>query len=162
MTASKSFFITIIIFCLATVLFAAEKPVIPDSIAGTWSGKGFLNSPLAQKIPPSDVPADNPEIQIIIGTDGSVTGTVGQAHFCECIARKNRGWLGRLLNIKTDYIIKGGYLQGSLCPQDTVNIKKFTLPFNIRNGLLTGTIMQIHKWKYPDPLVRIKIEKDIM
>ena len=76
-----------------------------------------------------------------------------------CTARHNRGWFGKLLNIKTDYIIKGGYLEGALTSKDSTNIKKFTMPFNIVNGEIKGTVMQIFKWKYPRPLVRVRISK---
>ncbi len=157
MSTSKTIILIVVFLNLANNLSAGGE--LPDSILGNWTGKGNLHLPLAKKIPLSDVPEDNPQIDINISKDGTVTGHVGNAILRNCIITKNRGWFGRLLNIKTDFIIKEGYLEGKICPGDTVNQKQFTLPFNIHRGQLVGTIMQIHKWKYPDPLVRVKLNK---
>ncbi len=160
MINNKSIILIVFVLGTTSLLFAADRLALPDSIVGTWTGKSVLHLSLASPITPGHVPKDSLEIQIYIDKYGTIRGTVGDATFRECIASKNRGWLGRLLNIKTDYIIKDGYLEGRLGPEDTVDQKKFTLPFNIRNGLLIGTIMQIYKWKYPDPLIRAKLYKD--
>ena len=155
----KTALTVIILMLLAISSSAQEKPTLPDSITGTWQGNGTLHLPSAEKKAPSDIPGDNPAIKVTIQPNGTVSGTVGACTFRNCIAKKNRGRLGRMLNIKTDYIILGGYLEGYLSPSDSVLQKNFTLPFGIRDGKLTGTIMQIHKWRYPDPLVRVKLSK---
>ena len=93
---------------------------------------------------------------IIIESSGVATGRIGQAVFNDCIIHRNRGWLGRKLNLKTDFIVLGGYMEGKITPKDEGKRREFTIPLNIVNGKLTGTIMLLPKFPLTRPL---KLEK---
>jgi len=65
-----------------------------------------------------------------------------------------------MLNIKTDYIIKGDYLHGKFCKENPLSKRNFTLPFNLVNGRLKGGLMLIYKWVYPYQMFpRVRLEK---
>lgn len=147
---------SLVLVCFFQIAFAGKKDA-PQEIIGTWEGNGVLFLPLAKEPPPSKFPDDSPLITLTINDDGTVDGNIGNAVLKNCVAKSNRGWFGRWLNIKTDYIIKNGYLEGSLSPVDSVQIKKFTMPFNVKDGKIAGTVMQIFRWNYPKPLVRVII-----
>jgi hypothetical protein len=99
------------------------------------------------------------EVDITIHEDGSVTGTVGDATLQQCILKKNRGELGRSLNIASDYLVAEGYLDGAIVPEDTITYKEFTIPFDIVDGKLHGSIMWLEGWKYPKPLLAIDLDE---
>ena len=142
-------------------LLGAATPAtkdVPHSLIGTWQGKCKIYLPIS-KNPELAHERDTIDVKIIIQKDGSVQGKVGDAEMVNCHLYNNRGWLGRLLHIKTDFIIKGGYLKGSLYKTDTVQVKNFTLPFNIIDGKMRGSVMQTFKWKYPFPLVKILLSR---
>lgn len=70
----------------------------------------------------------------------------GGARLSRCAVRKNRGWLGKKLNVKTDYIIRG-YLEGSVVPRDAGGTRKIAMPFNLRDGKLTGGLAALtQRW----------------
>ena len=46
-------------------------------------------------------------VRLQLQRDASVTGKIGDAVLPKGRLRRNRGWLGRKLNIKTDYIVHG-------------------------------------------------------
>lgn len=154
----KRLLTAVVALSLFQLSFAADKKIVPDSLVGVWQGKCKIYLPLS-KNPQLAGEKDTVDVTITIHKDGAVQGSVGKAKFVKCRFAKNRGWFGRWLNIKTDFIIKGGYLQGPLYPGDSVQVKKFTLPFNIINGKMRGSVMQIFRWKYPKPLVSILIAK---
>ena len=131
----------------ATVLAAAPFP--PPELTGTW-WQGEV-----QAVAESGVAQGEPrlvEVSITIAADGKVSGKVGTAVLQQCQLQANRGWLGRLLNLKTDYIVRGGYLEGPVWPGDVVTKRSFTIPFNLREGELVGTVMVLQSWRYPHPL----------
>jgi hypothetical protein len=153
------YFSFFIIFLLAQLSFAVSKKDVPDSLVGTWQGKCKIYLPVSKNPELAQEERDTIDVEITIQKDGSVQGKVGSAEMVNCHFRRNRGWFGRWLNIKTDFIIKGGYLKGSLYKTDTVQVKTFTLPFNIINGKMRGSVMQTFKWKYPFPLVKILLSR---
>lgn len=131
-----------------TTAFAGEKNSYLKPLIGTWEGKCYH---FASK--------DSVLVSITINEDATAIGTVGDAILRDCLAKKNRGWFGRWINIKTDYIIKSGYLEGLIVPSDSITVNYFTLPFNLAKTRMQGTVMKIAKWTYPVPLVRIDFIK---
>jgi hypothetical protein len=102
---------------------------------------------------PSQHPDDIQKVVITFTADGSVEGKVGEAVFQNSSVRRNRGWIERKLNLKTDFIVSGGTLQGRVTPRDEGTNSGFTIPFNIVDGKLKGTIMLIGKFPLTGPLV---------
>ena len=146
-------------FCVATavcLLFMSTKTYAdwnpPDALVGTWSGQTEIFAPFKKSPYPSKASEDWTCIQIQIHADGSVDGQVGEALFVGCKVRSNRGWLGRKLNVKTDYIICDGALTGAIVSTDKETKKYFTIPFNVVDGKLKGGFMVLKKWKYPFPM----------
>ncbi len=130
-----------------------------SDICGTWQGKGRVFQSHFTRSSADSCKTDSVDIFLVIHPDNRVSGHIGKAEFVDCIVKKNRGWLGRLLNFKTDYIITGGTIAGNIVPVDTVIQKKITIPFNIVDNNIKGTLMQTYKWKYPDPLIRVLVSK---
>lgn len=78
-------------------------------------------------------------VSLIIDSMGHVTGMVGEAAFEGCNVTKNRGWISRQLNIKTDFLISG-MLKGNTFDKDTLVDKNISIPFNIESGELKGSL----------------------
>ena len=135
---------------LSTQASVAWNP--PDTLVGTWSDKAEVFAPFKKSPYPSKAPEDWIRIQIQIHVDGTVDGQVGDAQFVGCEVRSNRGWLGRKLNVKTDYIICDGALTGTIVSTDKETKRYFTIPFNVADGKLKGGFMVLKKWKYPFPM----------
>ena len=148
----------IIAACLAVpvIVLAGNKRTPPPELVGTWSDSAEVFGPFKAEPYPSRHPDDTQEVIITIAPDGSVTGRAGNAVMHNARFMKNRGWLGRKLKIKTDYIVYGGTLQGKVTPRDRGTDSRFTMPFNIVNGKLSARIMLIPKF----PLTRrLMLEK---
>ncbi len=140
-------FLILFILIIAGSLFAAFPA---QNLLGEWSGKATLLI---------DKNKSSVDIKILIHADGTVSGTVGLAKL-KGVYDTNRGWLGRLLNIRSDYIIKSGQIIGKVYTDDVLISRQFTLPFNMCESQLRGGIMIVKKWKYPRPLCRqIKLTK---
>ena len=125
-------------------------------LSGKWQGICFISLGFFQD-DPSLCGTDSTMVDLTIHQDGTVTGTVGQARLVDGYLKGNRGWLSRKLKWRTEFIIKG-YLEGPIVDCDRDSVKKITLPFNLVNGGIKGTLFKIHKWKYPDPLIRILLQ----
>ena len=128
-----------IIFSAAIFLFTAcNERVIPSSLPGTYTGKERViirYNKDGQFIFRDDIVI----VSLIIDSTGNVTGMAGDAIFENCIVEINRGWFGRQIGIKTDFLIKGS-LQGSTFAKDTLINKDISIPFNIEKGELKGSL----------------------
>ncbi len=154
----KGKWLTILLLSLTVfvgVTFARDL----NDLHGTWQGKGRVFQSHFTRNSADSCKTDSVNIFITIYKDNRVSGNIGEAEFVDCIVKRNRSWLGRLLNFKTDYIITGGTIRGNIVPVDTVLQKKITIPFNIVDNNIKGTLMQTYKWKYPDPLIRVIVSK---
>ena len=144
--------VTLIVGCLAQPL-----DTIPAPLLGTWHGDSTVRMPIVFVPEPDDDPTDDVRlpiaIDITIHADGTVTGTVGDAELVDCLLKQNRGELGRRLNIATDFIIMDGYLAGAIVPGDEVQDRQLTIPFNVVDDQLRGTLFWVKEWKYPFPLL---------
>jgi hypothetical protein len=79
------------------------------------------------------------KVSLMIDSIGHVTGMVGEATFERCNVLQNRGWISRQIGIKTDFLIKGS-LQGYTFPKDTFFNKEISIPFNLVNDELKGSL----------------------
>jgi len=147
--------IAIVLFMFALLVTASravDEAFPPQMLVGTWRGNVEIFGPFKVEPYPSKAPEDHQDVVIAIESSGVATGRIGQAVFKNCIIRRNRGWLGRKLNLKTDFIVLGGYMEGKITPKDEGGRREFTIPFNIENGKLTGTIMLLPKFPLTRPL----------
>lgn len=152
--------VTIVAGCLAQPMDS-----IPASLLGAWHGETAVRLPIVFVPEPDDDPSDDIRvlvaIDITIHDDGTVTGTVGDAELVECVLKQNRGELGRQLNLATDYIVMDGYLAGAIVPADETPEKNITIPFNLVDDHLRGSLFWVKEGKYPLPLMpRLELVKD--
>jgi beta-lactamase regulating signal transducer with metallopeptidase domain len=77
----------------------STKSTIPQEFVGHWKGQAkiIVNWTRQRWL----------AIEIEIMPDGKVTGKVGDSELKDAVFKSNRGWLGKKLNIKTDWIIRG-------------------------------------------------------
>ncbi len=126
----------------------------PETLVGTWEGGARVFG-----VKGAESGKDSVRVSITLSADGTVTGKVGNALFHGCRAASNRGWISRALNIRTEYIVHGGTLEGPVVPGDTETSRTFTLPFSFRDGGLKGGMMIKKGWRYPKPLLRLDVRK---
>ncbi len=143
-------FIAFLIGCFQ--LFA--EGVVPQELLGSWVGesKAFLKSD-------GVVIRDSVRVEITFHENFSVTGKLGNSILNDCIFAYNRGKIGKFLNVKSDYIVKSGTLVGKISENDSQEIRRFTVPCNIKDNRLRGTFMQIFHFSYPYPVANIDLEK---
>jgi hypothetical protein len=103
----------------------------------------FDNPPLFT--PPLAPPAGNwssGEASVVIGPEGSVTGTIGGARIIDGQILVNRTWFGRRMHWRTDYMIRGGLSE----PIQIGSAKgdRFTAPVNLVNSELAGSLFLSH------------------
>lgn len=146
--------------CGATSIESVEP-----SLTGTWYGECDVDLPIVFN--PSDVPEDIERIKmpvalaITIHEDAVVDGKVGEATIGESMLKRNRGELGRQLNVATDYVIIDGHLSGPIVSgNDEVDLKEFSIPFNLVDDQIRGSLFWRQQRKYPFPLCsRLTLER---
>jgi hypothetical protein len=79
----------------------------------------------------------NLPVKVDIHADGSVTGSVGDAKLSEGRFQRNRGWLGRKLNLATDYIITGD-LDGPIVAAEAITRQRVMMPLDFSGDAFTG------------------------
>lgn len=136
---------------------ASNEAFPPPTLVGIWRENAEIFGSFKIEPYPSKAPEGHQDVVIAIDASGTITGRVGQAVFNNCTLRRNRGWLGRTLNVKSDFIVLGGHMEGKIAPKDEGGRREFTIPFNIKNGKLSGTIMLLPKFPLTHPL---NLEKD--
>jgi hypothetical protein len=120
---------------------ACNEWTIPDSLPGLYTGKEHVI--IRYENGGQFIFRDEyAQVSLLIDSVGHVTGMVGEATFEQCNVLQNRGWIGRQIGIKTDFLIKGS-LQGYTFPKDTLFNKNISIPFNIVNGELKGSLFMI-------------------
>jgi len=123
------------------VITSCSDNVLPSFLAGTYTGKEriFIRYDKdGQYIYRDDVVM----VSLFIDRSGNVAGMVGDAELDESSVTKNRGWLGKQLGIKTEFLISG-VLKGNTFEKDTILNKKISIPFNIENDELRGSLFYI-------------------
>ena len=107
----------------------AQESLVSAQMAGKWAGQAdVIVSWCAQtKLP----------VSLSIGRDGKVAGTVGDAVLRDGRLKTNRGALGRMLNIKTDYIITGK-LTGPIVASEGITRAAVKMPVNFAVDAYSG------------------------
>jgi hypothetical protein len=124
-----------LVAALALLPALSLRAQVPDpGMVGAWSGDGQI---VVNWTDQSFI-----HVRLDILADGSVTGTVGDARLTAGRISRNRGPIGRLLNIKTDYIVRGE-LRGPVIASEHIERDRVNLPLNwdgrtFRGGLHTS------------------------
>ena len=95
-----------------------------------------------------------PWISLSITDNGKAQAKVGSASIANATVVRNRGSIARFLKHKTDYLIEG-VLNGHVNFYDTLNYvdQKITIPFNVINDTLQGSLFVNKSWEYPLPII---------
>jgi hypothetical protein len=114
----------------ATTVQATDDP-IKKGIVGHWEGSAriVVDWCKQQRLP----------IAIDIHSNGSVTGKIGDASLTNGRFASNRGWMGRKLNLATDYVIKGD-LTGAIVTTEGITRSSVTVPLNFTGNALVGGV----------------------
>ncbi len=99
------------------------------NFAGAW--KGFATAWV------NDQEIQLP-IELRIENDGAVAGSIGSARINGRFTR-NRSWLGRKLNLRTDYIIVGEASDYPGAPKPGLK-ETMTMPMNLEDSYLKGSV----------------------
>jgi hypothetical protein len=128
------------IFGMPPLMTRTGRPSV--EVVGTWHANltTVSRQPLSDEIP----------VVFTVGLDGSVSGTVGDATLINGQIERNRSWFGKLMNWRTDYLIRGALSQVVESYGGTAG-DRFTAPLNPRGHELDGAIFLSHPGA-PKPL----------
>jgi hypothetical protein len=130
---------------------------IPDAVPGTWVSNQEVTVRFNPKGRPYGVARAPVAISVTIRADLSVDGWMGQARFVGCTVSRNRGVIGRTLDLFSDFVI-AGKLTGSIFPADTLGMKDISMPFNVKDGALVGSVFQ-REGEDIFPMVSVRLQK---
>jgi hypothetical protein len=131
----------LLFLCWTILTFSCSEEAIPVPVAGTWSSTQVVSVRLNPPGKPYGFVRDSVRVSLTIRSDRTVEGSVGHATLEEATITRNRGAVGHTLDLNTDFLITGK-LVGNIFPADTLDTKNVTIPFNVENGALAGTIFQ--------------------
>jgi hypothetical protein len=109
-----------------------------DSMTGVWCGSARIVVDWAIE--------KNLGVRLEIPPSGVVTGQVGDARLVAGRLEANRGPVGRMLNIKTDYIIVGK-LEGPIIASEGITRPGVKMPLNWTGSEFRGSV-QSEGWKF--------------
>lgn len=121
--------VAVLVLLLTPAAARAQGAPVPPGWAGTWEGEAQVaNAAYAACLP---------WVRLTIAADGSVQGMVGDARLVRGLVKRNRGAVGRLLNVRTDWIIDAE-LDGPLVSSEGVRRERIRMPFDVRGDTLRG------------------------
>jgi hypothetical protein len=126
-----------LVLMLPVLSSCASQSVLTPAQVGYWEGNARIIMTWCHQT--------NLLVKLDIKPDGSVTGSVGDARLTEGRFLNNRGWLGRKLNIETDYIIKG-HLDGPIVAAEAITRARVLMPLNFDGGLIKGGVATSGTW----------------
>jgi hypothetical protein len=126
-----------LVLMLPVLSSCASQSVLTPAQVGYWEGNARIIMTWCHQT--------NLLVKLDIKPDGSVTGSVGDARLTEGRFLNNRGWLGRKLNIETDYIIKG-HLHGPIIAAEAITRARALMPLNFDGGLIKGGVATSGTW----------------
>jgi len=109
----------------------ASTQVATPSLIGRWAGVANVGVDWTKQ--------RTLAVNIVIGANDQVTGTIGDATLIHGRLLKNRGWIARTMQIKTDYIIQAD-LDGPVIRAESIQRDMVEIPFNSRDGRLVGSV----------------------
>ncbi len=109
----------------------ADESAVTPTMAGHWEGNA--------RIIVSWCHQTNLPVSVDIRADGSVTGKVGDAKLIGGRFQSNRGWLGRMFNLYSDYIITGN-LDGAIVSVEGIIRESVKMPLDFNGGVFKGGV----------------------
>ena len=109
----------------------APAQIVRPYMAGHWKGEAQIVVDWTH--------AKTLTVDIVIGRDDRVTGTIGDAKLVDGRFASNRGWITRQLRWKTDYIIEG-QLDGAVIAAENVRRDRVMLPLDWNEDRFEGGV----------------------
>ena len=144
----------------AAVLLATATLALADTpLAGQWHGNDrFFGLRQEEGAAARGVP-QYVETDLTISSTGAVTGHFGGAELSGCVLETNRGWLGRLLHIKTDYILRGK-MTGRVSSQSEDGAHVISIPLNLVGNELRGSaFVSGGAFDFPYPFLKLQLAR---
>ena len=121
---AKYLLLSLVVASMVLTLEAADSAVTKPMV-GHWEGSGRIVVAWCSQ--------QRLAVGIDIHPDGSVTGKIGDATLRKGRFTRNRGWLGRKLNLATDYIITGD-LAGPIVAAEGITRASVKMPLDFADG----------------------------
>lgn len=110
---------------------SSQSKATLESMAGVWCGSArIVVNWTVQK---------NLGVRLAIDPSGNVTGQVGDAELVAGRLRTNRGAIGRMLRIKTDYIVVGS-LEGPIIAAEGIKRGRVSMPLTWTGTNFEGAV----------------------
>lgn len=140
--------------------WAGRSIAVPDQrLVGAWQGQDQFCGMSRKEITGKKVAIQNVEVGLNISADAKVTGHVGGAELSGCVVEANRGWFGRLLHIKTDFIIRGKVV-GAVSSGSEGGTHLINAPFNLKSSQIDGTMFLMRgPFACPYPFLRVRLSR---
>jgi hypothetical protein len=116
---------------LAATRIAAGESLVTPAMTGQWQGNARIIVTWCRQT--------NLPVTLDIRAGGTVAGKVGDATLVNGRLERNRGWLGRKLNLKTDYIVRGD-LRGPIVAAEQISRSAVSMPLNFTSAGFVGGI----------------------
>ena len=145
---------------LAASCAAGAGAAVPsDRLIGQWQGRDRFFGMSQEEIAAKKVEAQDVDTALTITAEGNVEGRVGGATLRDCMITSNRGWLGRWLHLKTDYIIRGK-ITGAVLPGSEGGIHEISAPLNCEGDKIAGSIFVLRQaFSSPYPFLRLSLDR---
>jgi hypothetical protein len=132
------FILVVFVSVLAARTSSSQTRAARDSMTGVWCGSA--------QIVVSWTKQRNLGVRLVVPPTGEITGQVGDARLVGGTLETNRGSVGRMLNVKTDYIIVGK-LEGPIIASEKITRSEVKMPLNWTGSEFQGGV-NTNGWKF--------------
>ena len=110
---------------------SAQTKATRDSMTGVWCGSAQIRVDWTTQ--------KTLGVRLVVPASGEITGQIGDAHLVGARLQPNRGSVGRMLNMKTDYIVTGK-LVGPVIASENVTRGEVKMPLNWTGSEFRGGV----------------------
>ena len=144
----------------AAMAIALVALSVPDSrLVGRWRGTDRYFGLSYEEGSAAHGQAQYVEANLAISPDGTVEGRIGGAELSACRIEANRGWFGRILHIKTDFIIRGKMV-GRVSANSEIGTHTISIPLDLDRDQLDGSVFVIRgAFSYPYPFLKLRLAR---
>jgi hypothetical protein len=108
-----------------------DTDAVPGEMVGTWSGEAqIVVNWTAQR---------GLRARLTIARDGQVSGAIGDAVLRNGRLERNRGPVGRMLHMKSDWIVRAD-LEGDVIHRESIRRERVTVPLDWMGDHFEGSI----------------------
>ena len=144
----------------AAMTIALAALLVPDDrLVGRWQGSDRYFGLSYEEGSAAHGHAHYVETILTISANGTVEGRIGGAELSACRLEANRGWIGRMLHIKTDFIIRGKMV-GRVCVDSEIGTHTISAPLDLDGDQLEGSVFVIRgAISYPYPFLKLRLAR---